>query len=61
MKGGKREGAGRKPGSTKDRGKLGISISRENVEWLKAMREKGHSISSLIDEAVKRLKDEFKA
>lgn len=50
--GGKREGAGRKAGPTTDNVKMGISISRENADWLKTMKKQGKSISRLIDMAI---------
>lgn len=55
--GGKRKGAGRKPGSKVDNVKLGISISKENAEWLKAMKKQGKSISRLIDMALTAWRD----
>lgn len=50
------KGAGRKPGSTKDRAKLGISISRENAEWLREKKAQNHNISDIIDRAVSRVR-----
>lgn len=55
--GGKRTpGPGKKigapTGSRTDKVKLGISISRENAEWLKAEKKRGKSISHLIDAAL---------
>jgi hypothetical protein len=50
--GGKREGAGRKPGPSSGRVKMGISISSKNAEWLKEQKAKGRSISRLIDMAL---------
>ncbi len=44
--------AGRKPGTTKDRVKLGISISRGNAEWLRGKKDQGHNISTMIDRAL---------
>lgn len=52
------KGAGRKIGSTKDRVKLGISISRENAEWLRDKKRHGFNISSLIDKALEWLRRE---
>lgn len=52
--GGKRKGAGRKAGPTTDNVKLGISISRENAEWL---RKQNKQISRLIDLAIDAWRD----
>ena len=52
------KGAGRKPGTTKDRVKLGISISRENAEWLRDKKSHGHNISRIIDDALERARGE---
>jgi len=55
--GGKRKGAGRKPGPTTDNVKMGISISLNNAEWLRAEKERGKSISRLIDMALTAWRD----
>ena len=52
MRGGKREGAGRKTGSTLGNVKMGISISKKNAEWLKHQKKYGKNISSIIDKAI---------
>jgi hypothetical protein len=57
MKGGKREGAGRKPGKVTDNIKMGINIKRENAEWL---RKQPGMISHIIDDAIDRLRAENK-
>lgn len=51
-------GAGRKSGSTKDRVKLGISISRKNADWLRDQKGHGKSISRIIDDALERARSE---
>jgi hypothetical protein len=56
--GGKREGAGAPLGPRTDNVKLGVSISRENAEWLKAQKAKGKSISRLIDMALSLMRDQ---
>jgi len=53
MRGGKRTGAGRRDGSTTtDNVKMGISISRDNAEWLREQKKHGKNISRMIDLAV---------
>lgn len=51
-RGGKRKGAGRKVGPTTDNIKMGISISRDNAEWLRDQKKHGKNISSVIDIAI---------
>lgn len=48
-KGGNRPGAGRPPGTTKGRTKLGITVSDTNAQRLAEHLESGGSISGLID------------
>jgi len=52
--GGKRKGAGRKVGSIIDNVKMGISISRENAEWLRSKKQPN---SWLIEKAINILRD----
>ena len=60
-RGGKRDGAGRSVGSTKDRVKLGVSISRENAEWLREQKDRGRNISTVIDEAIEQMRNRQQA
>lgn len=48
------KGAGRKPGSTKDRANLNTTISRENMEWLREMKAKGFSIAATLDRLIEQ-------
>lgn len=47
------KGAGRKTGSTKDRANLNTTIARENMEWLRAIKARGFSISATLDRLIK--------
>ena len=50
--------AGRKPGSTKDRANINTTISRENAEWLREMKQRGFTISALLDRLIDRERKE---
>jgi hypothetical protein len=52
------KGAGRKPGSTKDRAKINTTISRENAEWLRSMKERGFTISAMLDQLIEQARKE---
>jgi len=52
------KGAGRKPGSTKDRANLNTTIARENMEWLRAWKERGYSISGVLDRLIEQARKE---
>jgi hypothetical protein len=52
------KGAGRKPGSTKDRAKINTTISRENAEWLRSMKGRGFTISAMLDRMIDRARKE---
>ena len=49
MSGGRREGSGRKDGSTKGRVKVNLSLSSVNTEWLQTVKARGIKISSVVD------------
>lgn len=52
------KGAGRKPGSTKDREKLGTSIKRVNAEWLREQKAKGFAIAVTLDRMIDKARAE---
>lgn len=52
------KGAGRKPGSTKDRANLNTTIDRGNMEWLRAMKARGFSISATLDRLIEQARKE---
>lgn len=52
------KGAGRKLGSTKDREKLGTSISRVNAEWLRLMKARGFPIAATLDRLIDEAREE---
>lgn len=54
--GGKRSGAGRKPGSASENVKMGVSVSIKNAEWLRYKKSHGFNISWLVDEAIDLLR-----
>jgi len=56
MRGGARQGSGRKTGSTNDRVKLGISVSKKNADWLRAQKAVGFNMSTLIDRELDKLR-----
>lgn len=49
---------GRPVGTTKNRVKIGTTISRENAEWIAEQKKLGKVISFLIDAALSKLREE---
>lgn len=48
---------GRPFGTTKDRVKIGTTISRENAEWISEQKKRGKAVSFLIDAALDKLRE----
>jgi len=54
----KKRNPGRPHGTTKDRVKIGTTISRINAEWIAEQKKRGKAISFLIDAALNKLREE---
>ena len=58
MRGGKRKGAGRPKGSTKEQSDwepITTRVSPESKRWLEKQKMAGHTIAKLVDRAIKEL------